>query len=320
MAEFYSILESLQWIRDLKKPMDFKSQIPGLLGSQESIPKSLSGISIITELAKSMQYYKSFETPGLTAVKEMGFPKALFSQMAIPQTTFDAINSINKQHEMLFGRISAMTKALNTQSPAITQIRSLNFALSSISGQLAAIAARHKDWTIFNDFEEVTEQAIDFSESLIDEITEDQQKQFQVLLALISAFVIKHKQKAIVGIRFLEIILVLYGFYAIFSPKPELATQENIRQIDIKQDTLIHYISLVHEQLKEVKEYRITNRKCEVKLKPRAKTLTLAKLPKDFEIIVIQIHHKWIYVSYFDTEDNLPQTGWIMKKYLDKPE
>ena len=117
----------------------------------------------------------------------------------------------------------------------------------------------------------------------------------------------------------LEILLNLYQLYIIFSPQPELSTKEDARQVSIKQDTLIHYIQLVNEQLRQAKEYRITNRECEVKLKPKSKTLTLSKLPNDFEIIVIQSHHKWVYVSYFDPKDNLPQAGWIMKKYLEKP-
>jgi len=54
--------------------------------------------------------------------------------------------------------------------------------------------------------------------------------------------------------------------------------------------------------------------------KPRLKSLVIEKLPIDFEVTVLQFNHKWIYVSYFSPKDNLPQTGWIMKKYLDKPE
>ena len=75
---------------------------------------------------------------------------------------------------------------------------------------------------------------------------------------------------------------------------------------------------MVNEQFKKAHEYLITNRKCEVKIKPKSKTLTLARLPKDFELVVVQIHHRWVFVSYIDPVDNLPQTGWILKKYLNK--
>lgn len=113
---------------------------------------------------------------------------------------------------------------------------------------------------------------------------------------------------------------MFYSYYTIFSIKPEVATKEDIRQINLKQDTIIQYINLLNEQLKQTKDYRITNRICEVKLKPKRKTLKVSKLHKGFKLVILQVTHKWALVSYFDPKDNLPQTGWIMKKYLDKPE
>ena len=101
-------------------------------------------------------------------------------------------------------------------------------------------------------------------------------------------------------------------------PKPELAEKGDINQISAKQDTLIKLYSLFNEQLKDSKEYRITNRECNVKLKPQTRNIILSNLPKGFELVVLQVHHQWVFVSYFDPKDNLPQSGWVMKKYLDK--
>ena len=52
---------------------------------------------------------------------------------------------------------------------------------------------------------------------------------------------------------------------------------------------------------------------------PRFSNCIIEGLTIDNEVHVLQVNHKWIYVSYFNPSDNLPQTGWIMKKYLDKP-
>lgn len=242
------------------------------------------------------------------------------SKLLIPNDTLGAIISINKQHKQYFGNIRAITDALKIQSPVLTQINNLDFAISGSLKQITAFAAQQRNWTIIDDYEEVAEQILEFSESLTNEITIEQQRKFQALLSLIIAFVNKHKQKANYAFRFLEVVLVFYSVYSIILPQTELAKKEDIKQIDIKQDTLIHYINLVKDQLRIAKEYRITNRACEVTLKPKIKTLTLSKLPKDFEVIQIQIHHKWVYVSYLDPKDNLPNTGWIIKKYVDKPE
>lgn len=274
-----------------------------------------------TELAKSMQqHHRMFENPTLSAIQAMTKGLNLQAKFAIPQTTLDAITSINRQHEQLFGGLRAITEALKIQSPAIAQINNLNFALSGISGQIASIAAQQRNWSIIDDFEEVTEQAIEFSESLTEEITEEQKRQFQILLKLVTTFV---KKYGVQGLLIIDIILRFAGFhqyYDFLQQKPELPTKLEVNQIAIKQDSIIQFIGAVNEQLKIAKEYRTTNRECDVKLKPKTKTLTVSKLPKDFELVVLQVNHKWVLVSYFDPKDNLPQTGWILKKYLDKPE
>lgn len=320
MAGFDDILKSAQWHQSIQKSMGLSSQLSEMMKAQASITKSLSGVSMITELAKSMQqHHKMFENPTLSAIEAMTKSLSLQSKFPIPQTTLDAISSINRQHEQLFGGIRAMTEALKIQSPALAQINNLNFALSDISGQIAAIAAQQKNWAIIDDYEEVTEQAIEFSESLTEEITEEQKRQFQILLTLVSAFV---KKYGVQGLLIIDIILRFAGlhqYYDFLQQKPELPTKQEVNQIAIKQDSIIQFIGAVNEQLKSVKEYRITNRECKVKLKPKNKTLTVSKLPKDFELVVLQVNHKWVLVSYFDPKDNLPQTGWIMKKYLNKP-
>jgi hypothetical protein len=320
MAGFDDILKSAQWHQSIQKSMGLSSQLSEMFKVKDSIAKNLSGLSMASEIAKRMQIHqKMFENPTLSAIQEMSKSLNLQTKFAIPQSTLDALASINRQHEQLFGGLRAMTEALKVQSPAITQINNLNFALSGISGQIAAIAAQQKNWAIIDDYEEVTEQAIEFSESLTGEITEDQKRQFQILLTLVSAFV---KKYGVQGLLIIDIILRFAGlhqYYDFLQQKPELPTKQEVNQIAIKQDSIIQFIGAVNEQLKNAREYRITNRECEVKLKPKNKTLTVSKLPKDFELVVLQVNHKWVLVSFFDPKDNLPQTGWIMKKYLNKP-
>jgi len=320
MAGFDDILKSAQWHQSIPKSLGLTSQLSELMKAQASITKSLSGVSMITELAKSMQqHHKMFKNPTLSAIEAMTKGLTLQARFAIPQTTLDAISSINRQHEKLFGGIREMTEALKIQSPALAQINNLNFALSGISGQIAAIAAQQRNWTIIDDFEEVTEQAIEFSESLTEKVTEEHQRQFQILLTLVSTYV---KKYGVQGLLIIDIILRFAGlhqYYDFLQQKPELSTKQEVNQIAIKQDSIIQFIGAVNEHLKTAKEYRISNRECEVKLKPKTKTLTVSKLSKDFELVVLRVNHKWVLVSYFDPNDNLPQTGWIMKKYLDKP-
>jgi hypothetical protein len=328
-------LSGLNAITDLAKNFQLQQQtIKGLSGismltelargmqQQDRLMKSFGGVSMLTELAKSMQEQKKALSPSFSSFEALTKSMKSYSNFGIPQSTLDAITSINRQHEQLFGGIRTLTDFLRIQSPAITQINSLHFALGGISGQIAALAAQQKNWTLIEDFEEVTEKTLDFTETLTEEITEEQQRQFQLLLTLVAAFLKKHKALGIAALLIIDIFIRfadIHQYYDFLKDRPEPANKDDINQISIRQDSVLHFINLVNQQFKEANEYRITNRTCEIKLKPKSKTFTLAKLPKGFEVIVVQIHHKWVYVSYFDPIDNLPQTGWIMKKYLDEP-
>jgi hypothetical protein len=105
----------------------------------------------------------------------------------------------------------------------------------------------------------------------------------------------------------------IHQYYDFLKPKPELLSKEEFLKF---KNYMVKEINVV---LKQEKEYRTTNRVCKVMLKPTSKTLSITTLPKDFDVIVFQIKHKWIYISYSNPKDNLPQTGWILKKYLIKP-
>jgi len=319
------LAKSFQLQHDTIKSLSGISMLTELtkgMQQQDRLMKNFGGVNMLTELAKSMQEQKMALSSSFSVFDTLAKSMKSYSNFGIPQTALDAITSINRQHEQLFGGIRAMTDALRIQSPAITQINSLHFALGGISGQIAALAAQQKNWTIIEDFEEVSEKTLEFTETLTEEVTEEQQRQFQLLLTLVFSFLNKHKTLGISALLIIDIFLRfadIHQYYDFLKDKPEPATKSDVSKISIKQDSVLHFINLVNQQFKEANEYRITNRTCEIKLKPKPKSLILAKLPKEFEVIVVQIHHKWVYVSYFAPIDNLPQTGWIMKKYLDEP-
>jgi hypothetical protein len=298
----------------------------GLQIAQNQISKNLSGLSMLSEISKNFKNYTFPTSSNFSEIAKISESINWKNNFTIPQSTFDAINSINKNYEHLFENLNSPIKF---QSPDFTQIKNLNVALSGISAKIAEIAIQQKNWSILEDFETVTEKALEFSETIDNSSEKEQQRQFEILQSLVVTFYRKHKTLGISALKVVEIfiiIITLHQYYDFLKIKPELATKENIQEITEKQDSFLKeqdsiskFIKHINQQLKEAKQYRITNRICKVKLKPKIRTLTLNKLPVNFEVIVIQIHHKWVYVSYFDKNDNLPQTGWILKKYLNKP-
>ena len=184
----------------------------------------------MNEIARSLQI-----TQPTSAVMEAITNSMSWQKNLIPQTTLDAISSISRQHEQLFESVRAITDVLKFQSPIITQINNLNFALNGISGQLATIAVQQNDWSLIDDFESITEQTLDFTESITEEISDEQKRQFQVLLTLVATFLNKHKALGIYSLLIIDIFLRFAGvhqYYDFVKDKPELATKEEISQLN----------------------------------------------------------------------------------------
>ncbi len=319
MANFDDILKSVQLSQNLSKSFGLSFKISEMFQAQERITKSFSGISMMTEIAKSIKHQTMIAQPSILAMDAITKSMSWQSKFAIPNSAIEAITSINRQHEQLFGSLRSISEALTKNQFAFSQINSWQFAISGISGQLAAIAASQQKWNLIDDFEEITEEAISLNERLFDEngVTKQGLNELKEFFQRIEIKVDKIDADA--NALFWKLLVLLSFVLAVFSearnwlPKPEYASKQEVETIIKEQFTIYE------KKLKEDKEFRIISRECKVMSKPRLKSLVIEKLPIDFELTVLQVKHKWIYVSYFDPKDNLPQTGWIMKKYLDKP-
>jgi hypothetical protein len=291
----------------------------GLLKVQEQMTRSFSGINMMSEIAKSMKHQRIFSNPALSAIETVKKSINLQSKHVIPQTAIDAITSINRQHDQLFGNLRSITEATTKNQSTLSQINSWQFAISGISGQLASIAASHQKWDIIVDFEEITEEAVLLNERIYDEngISKEGLIELKEFFQRIEIKVDKIDTDANALfwklLTLLSIILAFTGEIRNWLPKPEYATKKEVETVINNQ------FKLYESKLKEEKELRVIKRECKVFIKPKMKSFEIEKLPCDFEIVVLQINHKWVYVSYFSPKDNLPQTGWIKKKYLNKP-
>ncbi|PRZ23284.1 hypothetical protein [Flavobacterium granuli] len=337
MAGLDDLIKSTQWAQNINKSLGVSSQISEILKTQERMKSSLGGLNTITQLAKSIQQQEKYTKNWGSTSMLVNLAKSMQQQMAsnsslsaidaltksmrfaIPQTTLDAIISINRHHNQLFGNLRSITEAFTKSQSAFSQINNLQFAVSGISGQLASIAATQRKWNLIDDFEEITEEAVSLNERIFDEngVTNQGLNELKEFFQRIEIKVDKIDADANALfwklLALLSFILAVTGEARNWLPKPEYATKEEVETL-IKEQ-----FGIYEKKLKKDKEFRITKRICKVMSKPRFKSFEIEKLPVDFEVTVLQLNHKWIYVSYFSPSDNLPQTGWIMKKYLDKP-
>jgi hypothetical protein len=287
---------------------------------QDNSTTLLTGKSIVSEFAKGMQqYYRMVNNPTISAIQSMQV-KSFYEKYAIPKTTLDAIISVSRQHEQLFGSLRSITELINKNQVVFNQINSWQFAISDISGQLAVIAASQRRWDLIDEFEEITEEVVSLNERIFDDngVTRERLDELKEFFQRIESKIDKIDTDA--NSLFWKLLTILGFILAVVSeirnwlPQPEYATKQEVEAI-IKEQ-----FSIYGKKLKEEKEFRITNRICKVMSKPQMKSLVIAKLSVDFEVVVLNVNHEWVYVQFFNYKDGLPQTGWIMKKYLDKPE
>lgn len=313
MTNLDAIIKATQLSDNLKKSFGLNSPLSEMLKTQEKITNSISGLTMVNEIAKSLKIVQPTFPAMDTITKSMNWQKNL-----IPQTTLDTISSINRQHEQLFGNLRNITEVLNKHQYVFSQINNWQFAISGLSGQLAAIAASQQKWDLIDDFEEITEEAISLNEKIYDEngISKEGLAELKEFFQRIEIKVDKIDADANSifwkFITLIGIILAFTGEIRNWLPKPNYATKQEVEEV-IKDQ-----FKLYESKLKEEKELRITDRECKVLIKPQMKSVVIEKLPCDYEVVVLQTNHKWTYVSYISPKDNLPQTGWVMKKYLNK--
>ena len=313
-----AIIKSTNFAQKINNQLGVSNSMMKMINSQEQWQNKLSAMTMndaVSKVIAQQQNYFPKDISGLDALsKTVAMQTKLFQ---IPQPTLDAIKGISQMHESIFGNLKGITSILESHKPYLAQINSLQFAISGISGQIAAIAAKNNQWNLLDEFEDINEQALEITNNFTSDITltEEESIRFEQLIERIISFYNKNKKFGVNALLFISVMVNLmniHQYYDFVRPKTESITSDDLLKFEQKIQKSIEI------KLKEMKEYRTTNRVSKVMLKPKTKTIVITQLPKNFDVIVLQINHKWAFVSYINPSDNLMETGWIMKKYLDK--
>lgn len=319
MKNFDSILKQLKLSQTISNQLGLSSQISEMLKAQKIILDSFSGGNMFKGIAKGLRHQAIFTQPAFATVNATTKSMGWHPNSGIQNPLLGVIDSINKQHQKLFGSFRSSADTIKWFQPVIPQINNLGFALSGISGQMAGIAARQNKWDFLEDYKQIAGEAVIINDKLVSDkgITKETLEEIKAFLQRIKIRVNKIDTDA--SAIFWKLITLLSFILAVLSEarnwehKSDYVTKQEVETV-IKERFLF-----IEKKLKEEKEFKTISRKCVVMLKPKNKTWIIDTLPKGFEVVVLQVHHKWIFVSYLSPSENLPQTGWILKKYLNRP-
>ncbi|SDH06754.1 hypothetical protein SAMN04488062_10425 [Flavobacterium omnivorum] len=318
MNSLDAIIKSTNFAQKLNNQLGISNSMMQMMHSQELWQNKLSAMTMSDAIFKSIAHQQSYFLNNISGFDSLSKKMAIQSKLfQIPQPTLDVIKGISQMQESIFGNLKGITSIFESQKSYLAQVNSLQFAMSGISGQIAAIAAKSNQWNLLDEFENINEEAFEITNNFTSDIalSEEESIRFEQLIEKIVSFYQKNKQFGVNALLFISVmvnLMSIHQYYDFVRPKAELATKEDLVNFERK---IQQYIEV---KLKEVKEYRTTNRVSKVMLKPKTKTIIVASLPKNFDVIVLQINHKWAFVSYINPKDNLMETGWVMKKYLDK--
>jgi hypothetical protein len=317
MKEKDNIIKSVNFAKKISSQLNISDSLLKIAQNKEYWDSKLNTVSMCESIIKSISYQQNLIPKNIiyldSDTKNLGSQIASFK---IPNETLESILEIGKMQASIFGDLKSISKIGEIYQPISAKMKSMQMAMRNISSQIATISAQNNNWGLLEEFERINEETIEITNNFTTDftLTEDETKRFEEIIEKIILFFKSNKKYGTNVLLFISVlvnIMALHQYYDFLKSKPAAT----------KEDLFIFGGSIIQEiesKLKEEKEYRTTNRISKVMIKPKTKTLLLNILPKRFDVIVLQINHKWVFVSYINPKDNLMETGWIMKKYLDK--
>ncbi len=264
----------------------------------------LGGLGTLTELSKSLASNQN-QLKGLGELANKNF------QNQHPSTILSLAGKL--QNDGLASKWTGIADVL--QSSALTsQMNSMQQALGGLSSLITQQSIKRLD--LLKDFEEISDGAARISEQIIEResITKGDLEEIKGFLERIEVKVDEKDRDyfsiVLKWMAVLSFILSIIGEARNWIQQEDSVTPQDLN--DFKNDLHNH----LEEALNRTKEVRIARIACEVRLKPRTKTLVLDTLAECSKVVVIQTQHKWAYINYMSPSDCLSSHGWVLKKHL----
>ena len=314
MDQIDKIIKSLNFAGEISSKLSVSDSILQMTQAQQIWINDTTSIS--KALLKSISYNHNFLAKNIAGLNSMNLGSNLAS-LNISHDIISSIKEISKLQSSMFIDLKGISKIGDYHLPYLSQIKSMQMAMLGVSNQITAHAAQTNNWGLLEEFKDINEKTLELTSSISSEciLTDEENQKFQQLLDAVLVFIKANNKLGKKAFNFLNLVVLIFNFYQIydtFKDKPKVVNKEDIIKFEKK---LLQAIEL---KFKEHNEYRTTNRITQVMLKPKTKTIILNKLPKGYDVVVLQVSHKWVYISYTNPKDNLLETGWILKKYLNK--
>jgi hypothetical protein len=251
------------------------------------------------------------------------FISAAISKSVTHMDAYDRARNIN---QVITGSVSFWEKAFPKSYN--NKLTSLDAALKGLSAQITFKGYEQSNDELLEQFSVVTGKAASLTASLTESsyaTKEDFEKlkifideQFENLAKRVELKIEKTARSPFAKLSlWVSIIGVIFTIWQMLQPSitPNGSNANSATKEDIQK--LIDYAD---ERFKEAlakagfkAETRIT---CHLRYKPSSKSKCMFCIKPGEIVHIIESNHKWVRVSVIDSLDNLPITGWVMRKHL----
>lgn len=266
----------------------------------------------------------------------------------IPSTAMNAILAIGQQYD----RVSDMSRLISKNMAATTaitgigqsrdiarylfqnqrtatQLASLQVAIGGLSSQITQSYAQNKNWASLDYFAEIATGVDEYSEKVAEGeyISRQDFEDFRTFVQ--DSFNKIHDDIAKIGkdkatkilawIAVISFILAIVAEARNWIPKHSEAQVNHAMVTKQEFDAFrVEVLKRVQAEAKEHNDSRIVSRRCQIRLKPKPRSIVIESVEKGTSIIVLRKIHKWCYISYITPDDSLTENGWVESKYLER--
>lgn len=306
--------------------------------------KFLSAAAVLPSMFRS-DYFNPFST-----YNEVVLSKAMKGVLPFNSTLLDVTNTIftNQQHISsaiaksirlfdAYDRVPSLnfeafglTSFLKTAFPHeyTNRLISLDSALKSLSAQITYRENIQQNAIFLERFSETTERAVAITTELTEKhyATKEDIRNLEIFIEeTIEAFSrnINEKidktakssfAKLNLWVGIISTLLTLFTIYQ--SLQPQDRPQEQI----VSKDDIQGLITTIDERFRNALDEAGLKAKarisCHLRYKPNAKSKCLLCVQAGESVHIIESNHKWVRIAVIDPSDNLPITGWVLRKHL----
>ena len=240
MNSLDAIVKSTNFAQKINNQLGISNSMMQMIHSQELWQNKLSAMTMSDAIFKSIAHQQNYFTKNITGLDTLSKTMAIQSKIfQIPQPTLDAIKGISQMQESILGDLKGISSIFESQKNYLAQINSLQFAMNGISGQIAAIAAKHNQWVLLDKFEDINEEVFEITNNFTSDIalTEEESVRFEQLIERIVTFFKKNKKFGVSALLFVSVMVNLmniHQYYDFVMPKANPATKEDLMKFERK--------------------------------------------------------------------------------------